>query len=357
MILSYQQIFENLEIPNVGDLVVCIDNIGDLESMNHIGILKKGGIQFLNRFNNKLHDLNGELKNNKGWNLNDINNVKPFDDNNHGKNIPLIYSNKFKDIISYDLNFLLDYEKLFFCDVSFIDVSDRSDTISCLLSMDYDKLNGENPWISTRRQNIRISGFLRKIIGDNHLEKYVNEYKYSYKIDKNEFGRLQIADGLEIAKWYLEGFYTENNRGGNLHQSCMRYFKSQKRLPIYTGNPDKVRLLYLTDASGKLTGRALIWKLDEPKRIFMDRIYYSNELIEKLFLDYAKSKDFLTYNDVKSDNNLPILLRVNLNRDYGPPQTNPFMDTFKFFVKNGNYLTNKFHNFKAGEYWEYVDHD
>ena len=114
MILSYKQLFENLQEPKIGDLVVCIGDIDDLKTHNHIGILKKDGIQFINRFSDRLHDLNGEIRNNNGWFIKDKNWVKPFDNNNIKNNVPLLYSPKFRDIISYTLKFLLDYEKIYF---------------------------------------------------------------------------------------------------------------------------------------------------------------------------------------------------------------------------------------------------
>jgi hypothetical protein len=135
----------------------------------------------------------------------------------------------------------------------------------------------------------------------------------------------------------------------------MKHVRSQKRLPLYTNNPNKIKLLYILNPNGKLLGRALLWKLDEPTgKIYMDRVYSTEDYIEKLFYDYAKKKNFLTKNEVDKQN---IRMIVNLGMDYGPPTNNPYMDTFKFFVKNGNYLTNRFRNFKAGEYWEYIDHD
>ena len=356
MILSYKQLFEKLDEPKMGDLVVCFGDIDNLKTHNHVGILKKGGVQFVNRFSDKLHDLKGEIRNNNGWFVKDNSWVKPFDNNNIKNNVPLLYSVKFKDVISYSLKFLLDYEQIYFSDVSFIDISNRSETISCLSATNYYKLkDGDDPWTSTMRQNIRLGRFLKKIIDDpdNIIEDYVNEYKFSFNLMKNDFGRFKLAKGMDMAKWYLEMNYAIEG-GGTLRQSCMRHVKSQRRLSIYTQNPDTVKLLFLLNPVGKLLGRALVWKLDEPKGYYMDKIYYSEEYIEKMFLDFAKKKGFLTRDEVIKKG---LTLKVELDRDFGPPQINPYMDTLKFFVKNGNYLTNKFNNLKAGEYWEYVDHD
>jgi len=355
MLLSYKKLFE-AQTPKVGDMVICIGDIDDLKTNNHIGYLRNRGIEFVNRFSDKLHDLGGELKNNKGWFIGNPDWMKPFDHNDDGNNIPLMFSEKFKNTVGYGLRCLLDYEKIYFTDVSFIDTTLRSDTISCLSATNFHKLEeNEDPWTSTMRQNIRIGRFLRKVFKDSDkiIEDYTNEYKFSYNLSKDDFGRFKIAKDIDMAKWYLEIFYAPG--GGSLHSSCMKHVRSQRRLPIYTENPEKVRLLYIANRDNKLLGRALIWKLDEPHgRTYMDRVYYTEEYIEKLFYDYAEKKGFLTKFEVDKEK---LTLIVKLGRDYGPPQENPYMDTFKFFVRDDNYLTNRFKNFKGDEYWEYVDHD
>lgn len=356
MIKSYSQLFEKIKIPKVGELVVCIGDIDGLKTHNHVGILRESGIQFINRFSNRLHDLDGELRNNNGWFIKDVSWTKPFDNNKSNKNIPIIYSDKFKEVTSYSLKFLLDYEKIFYSDVSYIDITPRIDTISFLSARDFSKLEeNEDPWDSTMRQSMRLGRFIRKIISDPDkiVENYINEYKFSLKLSRDDFGRFKVAKGHDTAKWYLEMNYAEG--GGNLRASCMRHIKSQKRLPIYVTNPEKVKLLYLLNPMGKLMGRTLLWKLDSPKdKIYMDKIYYTEEYVEKLFLDYANKKGYFVKEIIDKSG---ILLKVYLNRDYGPPQNNPFMDTFKYFVRGENYLTNRFLNFKPYEYWEYVDHD
>lgn len=354
MLLKYQQLFEKKF--DYGDMVVCIGDIDGLKTHNHIGFLRNSGIEFINRFSDKLHDLKGRLPNNRGWFAKNKKWFKKFDNNRSEDNVPLLYSDKFSDIVSYSLNFLLDYENNYYSDVSYIDVTPRNDTVSCLMADSIKRLEpNENPWKSTMRQNIRIGRFLKKVLDDPDpmIENYINEYKFSYKLDKSDIGRFKVAKGVEMAKWYLEMNYAPG--GGSLNASCMRHIRSQRRLPLYTNNPNKVKMLYLLNPMGKLLGRTLIWKLDEPKGvIYMDKVYCTEDYIEKLFLDYAKRKGILTKGEVDEKN---MYLRVNIGMDYGPPQMNPFMDSFKFFVKSGKYLTNRFRNLQAGDYWEYQDHD
>jgi hypothetical protein len=209
------------------------------------------------------------------------------------------------------MKFLLDYENIYFSDVSFIDSSDKPDFISCLSYKDYLKLNeGEDPWNSNKRKNVRAGRFFKKIIIDNDqaIEELSKEYKFSFLMNKDQMGRLKMSKGIEIAKWYLENNYAMGH-GGTLRGSCMRHVKSQRRLPIYITNPHKIRMLYLLDSMGKLMGRALIWKLDEPGGFYMDRIYYTEDYVEKLFLDYAKSKGYITYYDMVQNKKIKMKIR------------------------------------------------
>jgi len=357
MILSYK-LFENSEIvPKVGDMVVCVGNIDGLRTHNHVGFLNEYGIEFLNKFSDRLHDFNGKINSDIGWYIWDPKWTKHFNDNKQPGYLLLKYSNRFKDVISYNLSFLLDYEKIYYSDISFIDITNRNDTISFLSNDNFDKLGQhKDVWNSSLRQNMRIGRFMKKMFPDDSdklIEEYVNEYKFSFGITKNDFSKFKIYKGINMAKWYLEGYYAPG--GGTLHSSCMKHAKSQNRLPIYTDNPDKIKMLVIKDQNDKLLGRSLLWTLDEPQgRIYMDRIYSAEDYIGKLFLDYARKKNFITKKDVDLHN---LTMKVYLKKDYGPPQINPYMDTFKYFVKDEGYLTNRFKNFKHGEFWEYIDHD
>lgn len=355
MLSKYNELFES-KIISYGDKIICVGNIDGVKTHNHIGIMRNNGVEFINRFSDRLHDLNGELRNNNGWVIKKEW-VKLFDNNKTGHNIPLIYSNEFRNIVSYTLKFLLDYENIYYSDISYIDIYKRNDCVTFLSSSSIDKLKpGEDPWNNQYRQSIKFGRFLNKIIDDNAsmIENYVNDYKFSYKLNKNEFNRFKICKGINMAKWFLEKNYVPVS-SGTLKLSCMRHIKSQSRLTIYIDNPNKIRMLYLIDNNGKLLGRALVWRLDEPEnRIYMDKIYYAEDYIEKLFLDYANKNNFLTRDYVIKKG---IKLIVKLNKDYGSPRKNPYMDTFRFFIKDGLYLTNKFNNFKSDEYWEYIDHD
>lgn len=119
------------------------------------------------------------------------------------------------------------------------------------------------------------------------IEKIINEYK-SWFVDKNKFN-FKLLNGIDI----LEGYKYKNqirNRS-TLGNSCMN--NKINLLDIYTENNDKVSLLVLYGFNNMILGRALIWKLKNRDELFMDRIYYADEYIRNLFINYAKNNKMI----------------------------------------------------------------
>jgi len=194
-----------------------------------------------------------------------------------------------------------------------------------------------------QKQKARTGRILRKLdpnLIDNEIEKFVNKYKAYYKIlVEKDFGdRFKVVRGKDIKYWYLRDRYSHFNIKSELWNSCMSYHNCQKKLKIYTENPDKVALAIYLDDDDKLLARALIWKLDDG-RIYMDRIYAVSDTYKNILLYYAEEKDMLKYPRVEGDDEI----RVSFDQDYGKSYKNPYMDTFEYFVfrkkKNKFYLT------------------
>lgn len=277
-------------------------------------------------------------------------------------NLPLFFTDRMKELLERGkLKFLLDLERNHYSEISYIDLTNRNNTISCLSKSSYDKLEFKRDvWKTSLRQNMTLGRFFKRLLPeetDITIEEYVNEYKFSYNVVKKDLGNFKIVSGIDMAKWYWERTYAPG--GGSLNSSCMKHIKSQRRLGIYMDNPSKVRLLIMTDTEDKLLGRALLWNLDSPKgRVLMDRIYYTERYIERMFYDYAFRRGYLTKEEVEEKN---ITLKVYMPQDYGPPHENPYMDTLRFFIIDDEndtyYLTNRFKNFKYDDYYEYNDHD
>jgi hypothetical protein len=127
--------------------------------------------------------------------------------------------------------------------------------------------------VNLQYDNVQIS---------SSIEKIVDEYKSWYKTNnKLEF---VILRGEEILKGYNYE-YQYSNSNSPLHRSCMN--NKFNLLDLYTNNEDKVLLLTLQN-SNKIYGRCLIWKLDKPKIIYMDRVYGVDNYVNCIFEDFAR---------------------------------------------------------------------
>jgi hypothetical protein len=185
-----------------------------------------------------------------------------------------------------------------------------------------------------------------KSFTDKELEDFVNEYKSKSEIKNNILDRFDIVDGEDIRHWYL----TDNNENvstSTLQNSCMNGEEANRYLDIYVENPGIIRLLILKNISGdKIIARALLWKLSDG-RIFMDRIYYSNDYQVNLFINYARENNFL-YKKVQSSSDDGILdskgdevgyLYVDLDRVYFDYY--PYMDTMKYLDESKYKISNQ----------------
>jgi hypothetical protein len=218
---------------------------------------------------------------------------------------------------------------------------------------------------STHRTNVKIGRFLRKFISpqsitdfgitDKDIEDFVNLFKSYFSPDKN---KLQITDGDDILKWYLEDNYatTCGNRSGGLWKSCMRQSERNKYMVIYTKNISLVKMLILLADDGKLRARALLWEnvIDKDGNTYkvMDRIYsiYDHDMF--LFKGWAKENGYITKLEQSAKSEVlfdisgqvtRLELKIKLNnwdmKDY------PYLDTFKYFDISDGWLSNTM-NFK-----------
>jgi hypothetical protein len=264
-----------------------------------------------------------------------------------------------KDILSMSLDKVN-------CTISYVDIDDSNigyltylpakkaeyikSTISTFRStLLSTSLHDINIFDSNGKVSIRVNKLIRKITLDkytNHeIEKFGNEFISKIKNNGHKF---KIVYGEDIRYWYNHKTYN-NVYKGTLSSSCMRYESNQPYFDIYCDNtPDSgahshVGLLILIDENNKLIGRALVWFNSirpEPGRVFMDRIYYTNEYDVDKFIDYAKENNWLykyqqTYNnnefiDPKTNkrNKIPISFRL-LTKKY---KRYPYLDTLSFYT-------------------------
>jgi hypothetical protein len=172
------------------------------------------------------------------------------------------------------------------------------------------------------------------------IEEFVNKFKSEVDLSKDVFYNFKLVSGEYIRRSYDATNYAEKK--GTLSNSCMRYDEAQKYLDIYVENPDKIKLLAYYDTNGKVKGRALVWKLDQPDITFMDRIYTNNDADVELFKKYATEKGWAykqSQNSVRrtplenySGEPRPIMGTKLSNCDF---DYYPYMDTLTFMTSDG----------------------
>lgn len=234
---------------------------------------------------------------------------------------------------------------------TFIDLTDKNDMVSMIQTsrvhnlykksgetiefrdwLSYEKLDKRSKVWTTNRTESSIGRTFRKMVidigkkySDKTIENFVNVFKSFFDFKWNSEGRFELVEGEIIRKWYnLENYET---RRGQLGNSCMRYENCSSFFDIYVHNPEvcKLLVLYSNMERSKISGRALIWTLDNGK-IYMDRAYTNEDSDIKLFEKYAEKFGWL----IRWSSNLSVKLEVFDFDEY------PYMDTFSVLdVKKG----------------------
>jgi hypothetical protein len=295
-------------------------------------------------------------------------------------NVELILSKRFNDIL-FNLAMKgnkivpeiknLETNKQKF-DVSFIDITDKDDTISYItsnkakpildkyLSIKRLKEGLNLCWVSNRQEQ-KLSRFITRIFGSKfgqmEIENFVKEYKVELAGDKTT-QYFELVKGEDVKKYYNGKKYSKEATG-QLQRSCMRYNECEPLFDILVNNPEKMNMLILKDPNtDRIYGRANIWYLDNPvEKIFMDRIYTTHDWQVKLFIDYAvKNKWIYKSRQIYGGSVIPvieggkkdkIIMSVNLKpKDY---EYYPYIDTLQFYNPKTGELTSdvkKFHDIR-----------
>lgn len=179
-----------------------------------------------------------------------------------------------------------------------------------------------------------------------HLEDFVNLYK-----SMRDPGVFELVSGSDISYWYHEDQYESAN--GTLGGSCMKEGYKNDYMDFYDINPMKVSMLVMKSKTDdkKTIGRALVWKLNTPSdRIFMDRIYTTNDYDVESFKKYAEDQGWLyKYKQnmdidehiVDDENNFTGDISMVV-KDMIQPEDDifPYLDTLKLYNLDTGILTN-----------------
>jgi hypothetical protein len=243
---------------------------------------------------------------------------------------------------------------------NYLDTTDKEDFITFL--SDRKAQDVDSPYIITGRGEIKVGRFARAFLNlpqikselgplvftDKDYEEFVNLYKSIS--DKNE-NRFEIVRGKSIKKYYHNNSYAYSEKG-QLGNSCMKYDSCQEYLDIYSKNKKNCNLLVYLNESGKLLGRALLWKVKKAPcdaQYFMDRVYTTSDSDILKFQEYADEQGWMYKLKQSSDNvssyffkykGKAIIGEVIVDLEKVNFDSYPFLDTLVCLNKKDKYLTN-----------------
>ncbi len=322
------------------------------------------------------------------------------------KEIPLIFSDRFKSLIrkidhpitlkllksereSEDKkNSFIDLDDSGLDKISFITSTKAAEVLADFKGMNKDSEDIEFPktaYLDVKHNDRMIDAMYGKFRSSTTIGKLINklfpkEFEAGGKpgediqsfTDKFKSARddkdLEEVEGYDIVTYYHRDSYIDGeDTDGTLGSSCMQYDDCSGYIQFYADNSKIVSLLILRDEDDedKIKGRALVWKLSQPDRTFMDRIYTVDVYDEELFKSYAKknawlykyrqnSSDSEYIVDTRDDSKQYMTLRV-YNVKESSTDMYPYVDTLKYFYPSDSMLSTD--DGEGGEKWTFQETD
>lgn len=141
-------------------------------------------------------------------------------------------------------------------------------------------------WAKKNRQSGKPGKIIQKVIGagvfsNSDYEKFVYALKALWSYGGYD---IKLVSGEDIRYWYnSEHYYATTNTLGN---SCMSHKECSDYFDLYCEQPECQMLIALKE--DKLAARALVWTIGE--KVFMDRVYYIEDSLYNIFVNYAKEQ-------------------------------------------------------------------
>lgn len=203
----------------------------------------------------------------------------------------------------------------------------------------------DGTWARRNRQEGKPARIFQKAIVKEFKQQEWEIFSNLFKAEICNCNNFELVSGEDIRKWYFEANYYDCK--GTLGNSCMRYENAQDYFDVYV---DKAKML-ITKKAGRLTGRAIVWEIDENTTI-LDRVYTCFDYLYNCFIDYAKENKWIIREDnsllhtgdeqywlVPEDNyttSRHLSFKIKLDKDY---EFFPYVDSFRYYNQTENYLT------------------
>ena len=172
------------------------------------------------------------------------------------------------------------------------------------------------------------------MLGDNINEEEIEEFVNLYKASHVKELEFLIVYGKDIIKYYDVKYHAEINYKSSLYGSCMNYSNeddySKKSLEFYSENPNVGLLILKTKNQDKITGRALIWKLNNGE-FYIDRQYISSEHYSTLYKNYAIENKYNYYGESNYDASMHVESNEKILKLFKNYENDlPYLDTFNY---------------------------
>lgn len=203
-------------------------------------------------------------------------------------------------------------------------------------------------WARRNRQEGKPGKIFQKALVKEFKQREWELFVNNFKAEVCQCNNFEIVSGEDIRKWYLDENYYECV--GSLGNSCMRHESAQDFFDIYVDNAK----MLITKKGGRLTGRAIVWEIDENTTL-LDRIYTCFDYLENCFIDYAKEHKWI----IRENNSLlhsgeeqrwlvpdddyncprPIPMTIKLKSRY---DQFPYVDSFRYYNDDKNTISTSF---------------
>lgn len=203
----------------------------------------------------------------------------------------------------------------------------------------------DGTWARKNRQEGKPAKIFQKALVKEFKQQEWEVFSNAFKAEICSCNNFELVSGEDIRHWYCENYYYECK--GTLGNSCMRYENAQDYFDVYV---DKAKML-ITKKFGKLTGRAIVWEIDENITL-LDRVYTCYDYLYNCFIDYAKEhkwyirqdnsllhtgdqQEWLTPDDDYTHSQfIPFTIHLDKRYEYFP-----YLDSFRYYNDDGNYIT------------------
>lgn len=216
---------------------------------------------------------------------------------------------------------------------------DKNDEVSFIPDTQFQRSKQlhEDPWARQKSQ-AKIGRLVRQVLKDDgqtftekDIEDFVNSFKSFWDKKNGLHKKISIVSGDDILYWYNGRNYLTRSKG-ELGSSCMSGPNDNHYMEIYAKNPDKIRMVILTE-DDKLIGRALLWNIDEDKsgdgiKFYLDRIYTAENSDVNYIRDWVSGElgDQVSYYN-SDDEGFKVYLK-SVDFDYYP-----YADTMSYLYK------------------------